>query len=150
MCSVVLWQHEEPTKTIQIAVVGVAGRRLGIRLSRELGKKPSGRRQGLAGKAVQAYSCDAGGGRPRLPGGARRGALRQAQPDQGNPSLHDEQVCRHLTEPPVVVRPVGEVGVRRPGHPTKESVPLGGRAVDEQADRFPEPFGPVGRVIDDP
>ena len=150
MCSVVLWQHEEPTKTIQIAVVGVAGRRFGIRLSRELGKKPSGRSHGFAGQGVQACSGDAGGGRPRLPGRARRGTLCQAQPDEGNPSLHDKEVCRHLTEPPVVVQPLGEVGVRRLGDATEESVTLGGRAIDEQADGLPEPFGPVGRVVDDP
>jgi len=36
------------------------------------------------------------------------------------------------------------------GDPTEESVTLGGRAIDEQADGLPEPFGPVGRVVDDP
>src|SRR2546422_6925917 len=47
MCSVVLWQHEEPTKTIQIAVVRMPGGRLCVRLGRELGNEASGRGHGL-------------------------------------------------------------------------------------------------------
>ena len=37
MCSVVLWQHEEPTKTIQFAVVRMSRAGLRVRLGRELG-----------------------------------------------------------------------------------------------------------------
>ena len=57
---------------------------------------------------------------------------------------------RHLTEPLVVVRPPDEVGVRGFGDPGEEPVPLGCGSADEQADRFPEPFGPVGRVVHNP
>src|ERR1700716_491616 len=43
MCSVVLWQHEEPTKTIQIAVVRVPRGGLRVGLGWELGDETSGR-----------------------------------------------------------------------------------------------------------
>jgi len=56
MCSVVLRKHEEPTKTIQIAVVRVrrGGPRIG--LGRELGDESSGGGDGLSGEAFDARS----------------------------------------------------------------------------------------------
>jgi hypothetical protein len=124
MCSVVLRKHEQPTKTIQIAVVGMAGSCLGVGLGRELGNEASGRGVGLSGEAFDARPCDRGRGRTGLPRGARRSPLRQAEADEGHPALDDEEVGRHLTKPPVVVRPLAEVGVGRPGYPNEECVPL--------------------------
>src|SRR2546428_4687126 len=40
MCSIVLWQHEQPTKTIQIAVVRMPRRGFQVRLGRELRYEP--------------------------------------------------------------------------------------------------------------
>src|SRR5881409_3671551 len=76
MCSVVLWQHEEPTKTIQIAVVGVPRRRLRVGLARELGDKTGRRGNGLAGEAFYACPCDRAGGGARLSGRADRKSTR--------------------------------------------------------------------------
>src|SRR5467141_2231642 len=58
MCSVVLWQHEEPTKTIQIAVVRVPRRGLRVGLGRKLGDETSGRSDGLPGEALDACTRD--------------------------------------------------------------------------------------------
>src|SRR5207248_6370308 len=74
----------------------------------------------------------------------------QAQADDRDPALDDQEVSRHLTEPPVVVRPPGELRIRRPGDPGEEPLPLLGGPPGQQADRLPEPLGPVRRVIDDP
>src|SRR6266849_8861872 len=52
MCSVVLWQHEEPTKTIQIAVVGMPRRGVQVRLGRELRDEPLRRNDRLFGEAL--------------------------------------------------------------------------------------------------
>ena len=150
MCSVVLWQHEEPTKTIQIAVVRVSGGGLRIGLGRELRNETSARRHGLFGQILYARPRDRGRSRAGLSGGAGLGSGRQAQSDEGYTPLDDQKVSRHLTEPPVVVRAPGEVGVRRPGDPSEEPVPLGGGPRGEDSDRLPKPFGAVRRVIDDP
>src|SRR5204863_8366542 len=71
MCSVVLWQHEEPTKTIQIAVVRVPSGGLRVGLGRELGDETSGRRQGLACQALDTRPRDRRRRRPGLAGGSR-------------------------------------------------------------------------------
>src|SRR5438093_10807852 len=68
MCSVVLWQHEEPTKTIQIAVVGVSRRRLRVGLGRELGDEAGRRGYGLASQAFYACPRDRRSGRAGLSG----------------------------------------------------------------------------------
>ena len=149
MSSVVLWQHEEPTKTIQIAVVRVLCPRLRIWLGGELGDKASGSGHGLFREAFQPGPGNAGGGRAGLARGSRSGPLREPEPDERYPALHDEKVGCHLTEPPVVVRARYEVRVGRPGDPSEEPIPFGGRTTDQQADRLPEPRGPVRRVIHD-
>ena len=117
MCSVVLWQHEEPTKTIQIAVVRVSRGGLRIGLGGELGNETSARRHGLFGQILYARPRDRGSSRARLSGGAGLGSSRQAQANEGYTPLDDQKVSRHLTEPPVVVRPPGEVGLGRLGDP---------------------------------
>src|SRR5947207_6696360 len=70
MCSVVLWQHEEPTKTIQIAVVRMPSGGLRVGLGRELGDETSSRRQCLPSQAFDTCPRHRGGGRPGLTGGA--------------------------------------------------------------------------------
>src|SRR5467141_1429582 len=52
MCSVVLWQHEEPTKTIQIAVVRMPRGRPRVRLGGKLGHEPGSRGDGLPSQAL--------------------------------------------------------------------------------------------------
>src|SRR6267142_1585924 len=79
MCSVVLWQHEEPTKTIQIAVVRVARGGFCVRLAWELGNEAGGCRHGLSGEARDARAADRGGGWAGLTGRARVGSGRQTQ-----------------------------------------------------------------------
>src|SRR6267142_6274775 len=111
MCSVVLWQHEEPTKTIQIAVVGVARGGLRIGLGGELGNQAGGGGHRLSGQALDAGPGDRGGGRAGLSGRSGLGAARETQANSGHPPLDDQKVGRHLTEPPVVVRPLGEVNI---------------------------------------
>src|SRR5438105_14395462 len=58
MSSEVLWQHEEPTKTIQIAVVGMLGRCLHVRPGGELRDDPLGRRHSPLYAAPDALSRD--------------------------------------------------------------------------------------------
>jgi hypothetical protein len=109
----------------------MTGRRLGIGLGRELGNEASGCGDGLSSEAFDACPRNGGSGRPGLPGGARRGPLGQAEPDEGYPALDDQEVGGHLTKPPVVVGPLPQVGVGRPGYPNEESVPLRSRPADE-------------------
>ena len=90
MCSVVLWQHEEPTKTIQIAVVRVSGGGFPIGLGRELSNETSARRDGLFGQILYARPRDRGRSRAGLSGGAGLGSGRQAQADEGYTPLDDQ------------------------------------------------------------
>jgi len=150
MCSVVLWQHEEPTKTIQIAVVRMPGSRGRVRLGWKLGNEASGRGDRLLNESLEARARNSGGRRARLASRPRRGAQGEAKPDERHAPLHDQEMCRHLTEPPIVVRPGDKVGVGCPGDPNEEAIPLGGRTADKDADRLPEPRRPVRRVIHDP
>src|SRR5437870_8062834 len=108
---VVVWQHEQPAKTIQIAVIGMPRRTFGVRLGRELGEEPRGGRRGLVGQGGDAGPRDCGGRRARLAGRTGGGSLRKAEPYERDAALDDEEVGRHLTEPPVVIRPPGEVAV---------------------------------------
>src|SRR5713101_6549754 len=103
MCSVVFWQHEEPTKTIQIAVVGMPRRGFQVRLGRELCDEPFRRSDHFLHKALDPRAAHVRGGRSGLAGPARRAALGQSESRESNPSLDDEKVGRHLTEPPVVI-----------------------------------------------
>src|ERR1700716_321778 len=61
MCSVVLWQHEEPTKTIQIAVIRMPGGRLHVGLGRELSDETGGGRDGFTDQAFDPGPADGGG-----------------------------------------------------------------------------------------
>src|SRR5436190_22044093 len=138
MCSVVLWQHEEPTKTIQIAVVGMLGRCLQVGLGRELRDEPLGRGDSLLDEAPDARAADVRGSRAGLPGPAGRPTLCQPEPGEGHASLNDKQVGRHLTEPPVVVRPLEQGLVGGLFHPINDPVPLDPGHVDQKADRLPK------------
>src|SRR5204863_8942717 len=70
MCSVVLWQHEEPTKTIQIAVVRVARGGLRVGLGGELGNQTGGGRHRFSGQALDVGPRGRRGGRAGRPGRA--------------------------------------------------------------------------------
>src|SRR5712691_1748957 len=102
---VMVWQHEQPPKTIQIAVIRMPRRAFGVRLARELGEEPRGGRRGLVGQAGDPGPRDCGGRWARLAGRTGRGSPREAEPYERDATLHDEEVGRHLTEPPVVIRP---------------------------------------------
>src|SRR3989442_13225548 len=75
MCSIVLWQHEQPTKTIQIAVVRMPRRGFQVRLGRELHYEPLRRGDRLFDEALDPLAAHVRGGRPGLPGPARGAAL---------------------------------------------------------------------------
>src|SRR6185503_11400624 len=105
---------------------------------------------GFSGEALYPGPRDPGYGRARLPGGPGLGACRQAQSDGRHAAFDDQEVSCHLTKPPVVVRALGEVGVRRAGDPGEEAVALPGGPAGQEPDRLPEPFGAVWRVVDDP
>src|SRR5438046_6999045 len=103
MSLVVIRQHEEPAETIQIAVVRVARGPRHVRLGGELGDQPACRGGGLLGEAGDPGPGHRGGPRAGLAGRTGKGALREAQSDQEPAALDDQEVGRHLTEPPVVV-----------------------------------------------
>src|SRR5438552_18814306 len=95
---VVVWQHEQPAKTIQIAVIGMPRRAFGVRLGRELGEEPRGGRRGLVGQGSDAGPRACGGRRARLAGPTGRSSPRTAAPYESDATLPDEEVGRHLTE----------------------------------------------------
>src|SRR6266568_5545447 len=70
MCSVVLWQHEEPTKTIQIAVVGMLRRGFQVGLGRELRDEPLRGSERLLDEALDPRAAHVRRGRPGLAGPA--------------------------------------------------------------------------------
>src|SRR5438445_1012605 len=150
MTFVVNREHEEPAETIQIAEVGVPSGPRGVGLAWEVGAKAVAGRRGPGGKGGYTRARRGGRRRAGLAGRTGLGARREAQTDERHAALHDQRVGRDLAETPVVVRAGGELRLGGRIDDGEEVSALVRGALDQEADRLPQPLGPVGRLVGDP
>lgn len=137
----------EPAKAVEVPVVGVTGRRVGVRLRGELGPKPAQGPSSLLGKRGDARP---GHGRRSGSWLTRRPtflSLRETKGDERDAAFDDQEVDGDLTDAPVVVRSRRELGVAHLFDAREESsAPLVG-TLGEEADSLTDPLRTVRRVI---
>src|SRR5438093_11532022 len=144
---VMVRQREEPAEAIELPVIGVPGRRAGIRLGRELGSQPAQGDGGLVGERGDARPGHGRRSRSWLAGRAAFLSERETKGDECDATLDDQEVNGDLADAPVVVRPRGEVLVGRMFDSRQESRAPFVRPPRDEPDGLADPARTVRRVF---